>query len=390
MTSRNSVNFIQLLAESGRDVPRSSRERELRNQALLRAGKVHGFDLTDEGLEPRFDKVVREPLQWRRMVVSFAIAVGMLLAAGIFSFSVMNCMPGHPLYSSKRVLENTRVALLTGRDARAREYLTQAEDRIAELGYVRARHMRSWYYPLASAAGSRIESASREMLAGGSNISTVNEDSEKSYMLITARDDLYELQGIVRGLSAELNGAETAAIQKTLSVAISRLDKVRPADPSAENVRNGGPADRGSSTGADKGNRRGATSPAERPSGNADDHASNNNANTDGDSNGNVDGQQQDTSSGPAVNDASGNNGQDKNSDKQQPASVETEQVQDQDNAPDTQSGDTTDSNGRKNKTVIQKDKQAGVSANEIDEETDENTHLNPGKLLHPGEGNAE
>lgn len=234
MTGREPGNFIDVLADAGRADPHFVRERRVRNQALLSAGIVQGFDLTDEGLVPRLDRAEHSGFPWRRMALSLAIAVAMLAAASVCSFSVTNCMPGHPLYSTRRLVEKARIVLRVVPDTRAHEHLRQTDDRLGELSYARTRGMRSWYWPLASDASDRLESATMELISTAPVVSPVTEDGGKPDLLIAARDALFELEAVLKEMSADLEQTHKDSMREKLDTAASLLEKIGSAGASGQ------------------------------------------------------------------------------------------------------------------------------------------------------------
>jgi len=92
--------------------------------------------------------------------VALAAVVAIALIGGL-GLASLHAMPGAPLYSMKRAVENTRVAF-SGGEARVNMLLDHADSRLGELEYVKSQGMGSWSAALARDAKEEVSEAKLE------------------------------------------------------------------------------------------------------------------------------------------------------------------------------------------------------------------------------------
>lgn len=95
-------------------------------------------------------------ITWQRAVLATVIILALLVGLGVAS---TYAMPGNPLYSVKRFLEDARVFFTPGGESKANARLSSAARRLDELEYVREREMSEWYASLALDAGRDIRAS---------------------------------------------------------------------------------------------------------------------------------------------------------------------------------------------------------------------------------------
>lgn len=137
-------------------------------------------------------------------VAAMAMAVMIVLSVGLAS---LNAMPGNPLYSVKRAVEGAGLALSSGHSKVDRR-LSQAEKRMRELEYARARGMKSWLLPLLHDAENEIDEVRKEASELGIRFEL---DADKR-----AGDLVIEHEDSVRRVLPSIPAQERESVEKWL------------------------------------------------------------------------------------------------------------------------------------------------------------------------------
>ncbi|MDI6874498.1 DUF5667 domain-containing protein [Candidatus Solincola sp.] len=151
---------------AGLAIPPSERAAQIREDLLSQVEALRAMAMNStveaEG-EARAESAV-VPLRCRRVTWPRAVAAAMIVLAVLVSMGVAStyAMPGNPLYSVKRFLENVHSAFTPGGESEAGVSLSHAEKRLKELKYAGEREMNGWYVGLAHDAIADIRSALRE------------------------------------------------------------------------------------------------------------------------------------------------------------------------------------------------------------------------------------
>lgn len=150
---------------AGLAIPPSKKAAQIREDLLSRVEALRAMAMNsavEAGGEAQAESAV-VPL--RRRIVTWPRAVAaMIVLAMLVSLMVAStyAMPGNPLYSVKRFLENARSTFTPGGESKAFLSLSNAEKRLEELKYAGEKEMNGWYVDLAHDAIAEIHSALRE------------------------------------------------------------------------------------------------------------------------------------------------------------------------------------------------------------------------------------
>ncbi|MHB8895347.1 MAG: hypothetical protein ACYC99_09260 [Candidatus Geothermincolia bacterium] len=153
------AHLVDSIKRAGESLPPSSQAEETRSTFLASVEVARSRNRARAGLRP-----AAPPARARLIPALGAIAIAALVAVALvmsLGFASVRAMPGNPLYSLKRTIERTRVAV-EGPDARVRSLLNQADERFVEMEYARSHGMKSWLFSLASDAAEEIGEAKAE------------------------------------------------------------------------------------------------------------------------------------------------------------------------------------------------------------------------------------
>ncbi len=166
VTSEDSL-LVAAIQREGLALPPSVRGGEIRGammEQVVAARETGRAGVVRAGRPARVNARLRPLQAFAMSAVALAVAVVVVLSVGLAS---LHAMPGNPLYSVKRVVENVGLAASGGRSKIDRR-LSLAETRLLELEYVQLRGMKTWFLPLVLDAESDIDEVKREAAALGS------------------------------------------------------------------------------------------------------------------------------------------------------------------------------------------------------------------------------
>lgn len=150
--------LLDSLSESFSGIPGPKREEELKSAVLERAPRpmqeTFGIETARKGSGRRAATVLA------KAGIALALILAMFIGMG---FASVSAMPGNPLYSVKRVMEDARVSLASSGEGTAEQLLNNAEKRLDEIEYVRKKGMKGWDYALAGDAEADMERAYKEV-----------------------------------------------------------------------------------------------------------------------------------------------------------------------------------------------------------------------------------
>lgn len=159
-TCESDEGLLEALGGVAASVPESEHTDDIRRTFLLKV-EAAGARASAGAEAP---STANADLRGRLLPAFGAIAIALVAALVIFTslgLASLHAMPGNPLYSVKRTIESTRIAL-GGPGAKVDSLLEQAEERLVELKYINSHGMRDWALAIASDAEEDVREAKRE------------------------------------------------------------------------------------------------------------------------------------------------------------------------------------------------------------------------------------